>query len=79
VTSPYTPQHNGLAERRNRTILDMAKSMLKQKNMPHMFWGRSSQYSYLHFEQMSSQEAKKQSARKSLEWKKTKCQTLESV
>jgi transposase InsO family protein len=41
VTSPYTPQHNGLAERRNRTILDMARSMLKQKNMPHMFWGEA--------------------------------------
>jgi len=41
VTSPYTPQHNGLAERRNRTILDMARSMLKQKNMPHMFCGEA--------------------------------------
>ena len=29
VTSPYTPQHNGVIERRNRTILDMARSMLK--------------------------------------------------
>jgi hypothetical protein len=35
VTAPYTPQHNGLAERRNRIILDMARSMLKQKKMPH--------------------------------------------
>ncbi|GAU46952.1 hypothetical protein TSUD_281870 [Trifolium subterraneum] len=31
VTTPYTPQHNGLAERRNRSILDMARSMLKDK------------------------------------------------
>ena len=36
-----TPQHNGLAERRNRTLLDMARSMLKQKNMPHEFWGEA--------------------------------------
>ncbi|CAJ2637748.1 unnamed protein product [Trifolium pratense] len=41
VTAPYTPQHNGLAERRNRTLLDMARSMIKQKNLPHMFWGEA--------------------------------------
>ena len=29
VTPPYTPQHNGLAERRNRTLLNMARSMIK--------------------------------------------------
>ena len=33
VTSPYTPQHNGVAERRNRTILNMARSMMKGKGM----------------------------------------------
>jgi len=41
VTAPYTPQHNGLAERRNRTILDMARSMLKEKRLPHEFWGEA--------------------------------------
>ena len=29
VTAPYTPQHNGLAERRNRTLLNRTRSMLK--------------------------------------------------
>ena len=33
VTAPYTPQHNGLSERRNRTLLDMARSMLKEKKL----------------------------------------------
>ncbi|MCI61454.1 copia-like retrotransposable element, partial [Trifolium medium] len=41
VTAPYTPQHNGLAERRNGTLLDMARSMIKQKNLPHKFWGEA--------------------------------------
>lgn len=41
VTSPSTPQHNGLAERRNRTILNMERSKLKQKKMPHKFWGEA--------------------------------------
>ncbi|GAU46965.1 hypothetical protein TSUD_143070 [Trifolium subterraneum] len=41
VTAPYTPQHNGLAERRNRSILDMARSMVKQKGLQHRFWGEA--------------------------------------
>jgi transposase InsO family protein len=36
-TAPYTPQHNGFTERRNRSLLDMAKSMLKEKKLPHEF------------------------------------------
>jgi transposase InsO family protein len=34
VTAPYTPQHNDLVERRNRSILEMARSTVKQKNLP---------------------------------------------
>jgi transposase InsO family protein len=41
VTAPYTPQHNGLAERRNRTLLDMTRSMLKEKKLPHKLWGEA--------------------------------------
>ena len=35
VIAPYTPQHNGLAERRNCTLLDMTRSILKEKKLPH--------------------------------------------
>jgi len=38
ITCPYTPQHNEVAERKNRTIMDMARSMLKAKGMPNYFW-----------------------------------------
>lgn len=37
-TVAYSPQQNGVAERRNRTLLDMARSMLKDKGMPDKFW-----------------------------------------
>jgi transposase InsO family protein len=37
VITPYTIQHNGLGERRNRTLLDMTRSMIKQKNLSHKF------------------------------------------
>ena len=41
VIAPYTPQHNGTAERENRTILNMARSMLKTKNLPKKFWAEA--------------------------------------
>lgn len=41
VTAPYTPQHNGTAERRNRTLLDVARSMIRSKQIPHQFWGEA--------------------------------------
>ncbi|KAA0050875.1 putative leucine-rich repeat receptor-like protein kinase [Cucumis melo var. makuwa] len=38
MTVPFTPQQNGVVERKNRTILNMAQSMLKCKKMPKEFW-----------------------------------------
>ncbi|GJY45533.1 zinc finger, CCHC-type containing protein [Tanacetum coccineum] len=37
-TPPYTPQHNGVSERRNWTLLDMVRSMMNQTNLPISFW-----------------------------------------
>ncbi|KAK0580852.1 hypothetical protein LWI29_007090 [Acer saccharum] len=34
-----TPQQNGVAERRNRTLLDMVRSMLSYSTLPISFWG----------------------------------------
>jgi len=44
ITCPYTPQHNGVAERKNRTITDIARSMLKAKGMPNYFWAEAITY-----------------------------------
>lgn len=38
LTSAYSPQQNGVAERKNRTILNMARSMLSAKKIPKTFW-----------------------------------------
>ncbi|GKA50126.1 RNA-directed DNA polymerase, eukaryota [Tanacetum coccineum] len=38
LTPPYTPQHNGVSERRNRTLLDMARSMMNLTTLPLSFW-----------------------------------------
>jgi transposase InsO family protein len=37
LTIPNTPQQNGVAERRNRTLLDMVISMMAQVNLPISF------------------------------------------
>lgn len=39
LTPPYTPQHNGVSERRNRTLLDMVRSMMSFTDLPTSFWG----------------------------------------
>jgi len=38
---PYSPQQNGVAERKNRTILNIARCMLKAKNIPKEFWAEA--------------------------------------
>ncbi|KAK1685960.1 hypothetical protein QYE76_046808, partial [Lolium multiflorum] len=37
-SAPYTPQKNGVVERKNRTIIEMARTMLSEFNSPHNFW-----------------------------------------
>ncbi|GJZ20300.1 retrotransposon protein, putative, ty1-copia subclass [Tanacetum coccineum] len=37
-TPPYMPQHNGVSERRNKTLLDMVRSMMSQTTLPKSFW-----------------------------------------
>jgi len=41
LTTSYTPQQNGVAERKNRTILNMARSMLKSKGLSKNLWAEA--------------------------------------
>lgn len=38
LTTSYTPQQNGVSERKNRTILNMVRSMLSIGRIPKSFW-----------------------------------------
>lgn len=40
-TTPHTPQQNGLAERMNRTLLEMARCMIIQSKLSHQFWAEA--------------------------------------
>ena len=39
LTPPGTPQRNGASECRNRTLLDMVRSMMSLTDLPLLFWG----------------------------------------
>ena len=39
LTAPGTPHQNDVAERRNRTLLDMVRSMMSYSTLPISFWG----------------------------------------
>ncbi|BBN69138.1 hypothetical protein Prudu_770S000100 [Prunus dulcis] len=41
LTVAYSPQQNGVAERKNRTIVEMSKIMMKGKKLPYKFWGEA--------------------------------------
>jgi transposase InsO family protein len=41
LTASYTPQQNGVAERQNRTVMNMVCSMLSGKQIPKEFWSEA--------------------------------------
>jgi transposase InsO family protein len=40
-STPYSPQLNGVIERRNQTVVGMTRALLKQRGMPAVFWGEA--------------------------------------
>jgi hypothetical protein len=40
-SAPYTPQQNGVVERKNMTLIDMARTMLGEFKTPERFWSEA--------------------------------------
>ena len=40
-SAPYSPQQNGVVERRNQTVVATVRALLKQRAMPAKFWGEA--------------------------------------
>lgn len=38
LSTPWTPQQNGVVERKNRTILDATRTMMMESKLPHIYW-----------------------------------------
>lgn len=45
LTAAYTPQQNGAVERKNRTIMNMVRCMLCDKQVPKIFWAEAAMWS----------------------------------
>lgn len=41
LTAPYSPQQNGVVEKRNMTLLKMTRSLLKHMSIPNQLWGEA--------------------------------------
>ena len=39
--APYTPEQNGVAERKNRTLIEMARTMLDEYKSPYKLWAEA--------------------------------------
>ncbi|KAM0021224.1 putative RNA-directed DNA polymerase [Helianthus debilis subsp. tardiflorus] len=46
LTTWFTPQQNGVAERKNRTVIGMIITLLASKSMPKMFWAEAAVWSF---------------------------------
>lgn len=40
-TTPYSPQQNGVSERKNISIMEMARCMMHEKMLPKKFWAEA--------------------------------------
>ena len=41
TTAPFSPQQNGVVERRNQSVVEMARCLLKSMKVPGRFWGEA--------------------------------------
>ena len=41
VSTTYTPQQNGVVERKNRTLITLARTMLDEYNTPEALWAEA--------------------------------------
>jgi transposase InsO family protein len=59
-TTPYSPQQNGMAERRNQTVMAMARCVLIESNLPYEYWPLAVRYTVYTLNRLPT---------KSIDWK----------
>ncbi|KAL0427280.1 UNVERIFIED_CONTAM: Retrovirus-related Pol polyprotein from transposon TNT 1-94 [Sesamum latifolium] len=74
-----TPQQNSMAERKNRTILNMARSMLKEKYMPKEFWAEAVSCAVYLSNRSPTLNVRNQTPQEAWNGRKPKCQSFASL
>ena len=74
LTTPHTPQQNGVVERRNRTVMELMRSMLKGKKLPLELWEEAIT-TCVH---VLNRSATKSLRGKTLIWKETQCKSFQN-
>ena len=46
LTTAYTPHQNGVAERKNRTVMNMVRCLLSVKRVPKIFWPKAINWTF---------------------------------
>ena len=41
LSTPYNPQHNGVAKRKNQTIMEAVKAMIHDQDLPMHLWAEA--------------------------------------
>nr|GEZ16377.1 zinc finger, CCHC-type [Tanacetum cinerariifolium] len=70
LTAPYSPQQNGVVERRNRSVMSTTKSMLKAMNMPQIFWDEAIRHAVYVLNRVSTKALKDSTPYKALKGRK---------
>lgn len=76
LTAPYTPQQNGVVERRNQTVLGMARSMMKSQEGARLVVGGGGAHSRVHPEPVTDEERRRENVVSSMVWVQTPCSLL---
>ena len=70
LTAPYSPQQNGVVERRNRTLMEMTRSIMKHMSVPNYLWGEAARHSTYMFNRIATRVIRDQTPYEALRSKK---------
>lgn len=74
-TAPYSPQQKGVVERRNRTVVAMARSFLKERKLPLFLWGEAVRHAVYVLNRVSTRSLTNMTPYEAWSGKKTKSQS----